>query len=324
MEGNVVIQVEEDALSRIDNSIKVSVVRDKFVPHESTKLLAENKANEPKVTETKDKENISKGSYSASSDSGKGGKSRKSQKSGTEKDKTEFIDVKGMDKTESEKDGLEGKESGKKLSVEEDRGVETVDEIEEEILSEASDRTKAEEIMDEEVFDSENEMKEVVELEEDMQEVTSDHDDVIRTESITDELEAYIVGQEKSESEPKTITELNYGQNHEGSESKSASGPNSKSSDPRTEMDLNYGHISGGSEPKTVEELENGDISEQIDSPDKSEPQGDLFVAVYYILSTDSSQNLGCTLALLRVLVHCKQIIDIFTIPYHKSLQCEY
>lgn len=170
-EGDFVIQVEDD-FSKADNSVRTNFMTDKYVPHESNKVMVHSVENQPKdeVSEGKSgvskRSNSSKGYNSAVSDSGKGSNNERSVIEGKDVKKlnsVESLDIQGHDKTETEKSATEDRNCPKNCSVEEDGLGDSDNEIEE-VLSETTDRTKADEIVDEEVFDFEEELKEIEEM----------------------------------------------------------------------------------------------------------------------------------------------------------------
>lgn len=247
-EGNVVIQVEDDAFSKTDNSVKMSVQIDRYIPGKSQKALSGNTNGGPPDTEATRKRKDSSESISEASDSGKGSKSHKGKKLENKSkigENSEYIEIRGQEKTETER--ATSFETMKKCSVEEDQNEDTGNEIEEAILSERTDRTKAEEIVDEEVIESENEMKEIEELIAEIDKVTYERES---REEIVEE-----IGEDMSNSEVKTVTER-------GEEQQEKSNHNSE--------DI-------GSEMKTdiyePQKLDNNDKSKQKDSLDMDQEE---------------------------------------------------
>lgn len=170
-EGDFVIQVEDD-FSKADNSVRTNFMTDKYVPHESNKVMVHSIENQPKDEVSEGKSGVSKrsssskGYTSAVSDSGKGSNNERSVTEGKDVKKLnsiESLDIQGHDKTETEKSATEDRNYPKNCSVEEDGLGDSDNEIEE-VLSETTDRTKADEIVDEEVFDFEEELKEIEEM----------------------------------------------------------------------------------------------------------------------------------------------------------------
>lgn len=276
--------MEEDALSRADNSVKESVVRDKYIPHESSKLMTKNGSNELIDTIAEDKDKRSGESNSDSlSDSGKGSNNRKSSKSGkstTEKEQTDLIDVKGIEQTETDKFETGEKETMKKLSLDDEKNEETGDDIEEEILSEASDRTKADEIVDEEVLETEGDLNEVEEAaieNASVEEKTLESDHEIE-EVITDNADNIVKEKELEDSQNKEVEEVIASNALEEEEAKSQS--------ITAELEAFIeGHDFSDSDPKTTTEAKQEDKT----GSEACAPKGDLdmgtFVDVVYCKS---------------------------------------
>lgn len=142
-EKDVVVQVEDEETSKGDNSVKSNIRGDKFVPHKS------NRVKRPTSQRETDSKKCDKNTKSDSSIQSLK-QSKNSNKKNDKSSKSSFIDVKGEENTEKTENYLKANE--RKLSLENDyMNQDTCNEIEEEIFSEHTDRTRAEDFADDEV-----------------------------------------------------------------------------------------------------------------------------------------------------------------------------
>lgn len=141
---NVVVQVEDEDTSRGGNSLKSNYRGDKFIPQKSDNVMTPNELNETKPEKTTYKEE-----NGTETDSGK------DTVKNSESEDIEQVDIKGEEQTEkTETVNVNGSNERKLSSHIEDNyegNQDTYNEIEEEIFSEYTDRTKAEEIVEEEI-----------------------------------------------------------------------------------------------------------------------------------------------------------------------------
>jgi hypothetical protein len=219
---NVVVSVEDDDTSKGGNSVKSNFRGDKFVPHKSNRVKSAGVNNRRKSKEEMDK-NVEK-----VTDDYKDKKTEESSLSDN------VVDVKGAEQTNYDdtvyvNGTKERRTSGHSVGnhVEHDScNQDTYNEIGEEIFSEYNDKTRADDIIEEEIggdFISEkNEMKggnkiqkqKSVSIEEDIAENSNRGNksaDIQREsdEQIVEEIDTA----EKSESEIKTVSDNVY-QNH--------------------------------------------------------------------------------------------------------------